>query len=239
TINTDGYWRAGAQYIHIANMNLKGRLKNQPLLATGQLTAKLNLPKDLSTLRQVIENSANNQKYGQIRRLVESLQANNLLVQWGSNRITANGNQNQLVTSVDISTLNQLMPQLKGIVKGGIVLTQDNNQALPNIYVDLVGRNISLPNFVVLDAKVTGKLVNLAKSPSQLQLTATGINIANQPLRSVQLYFNGTQDNHTLDVKADSTKGQVQATLKGRIDLAKKQWSGLLGNGQIGTKYAK
>ncbi|EBK2343869.1 DUF490 domain-containing protein, partial [Salmonella enterica subsp. enterica serovar Enteritidis] len=161
------------------------------------------------------------------------------LVQWGSNRITANGNQNQLVTSVDISTLNQLMPQLKGIVKGGIILTQDNNQALPNIYVDLVGRNISLPNFVVLDAKVTGKLVNLAKSPSQLQLTATGINIANQPLRSVQLYFNGTQDNHTLDVKADSTKGQIQATLKGRIDLAKKQWSGLLGNGQIGTKYAK
>ena len=145
TINTDGYWRAGAQYIHIANMNLKGRLKNQPLMATGQLTAKLNLPKDLSTLRQVIENSANNQKYGQIRRLVESLQANNLLVQWGSNRITANGNQNQLVTSVDISTLNQLIPQLKGIVKGGIILTQDNNQALPNIYVDLVGRNISLP----------------------------------------------------------------------------------------------
>ncbi|MBX4377627.1 hypothetical protein K4H02_21440, partial [Mycobacterium tuberculosis] len=88
------------------------------------------------------------------------------------------------MTSVDISTLNQLMPQLKGIVKGGIILTQDNNQALPNIYVDLVGRNISLPNFVVLDAKVTGKLVNLAKSPSQLQLTATGINIANQPLRS-------------------------------------------------------
>ncbi|TGP47176.1 DUF490 domain-containing protein [bacterium M00.F.Ca.ET.230.01.1.1] len=239
TINTDGYWRAGAQYIHIANMNLKGRLKNQPLLATGQLTAKLNLPKDLSSLRQVIENSANSQKYGQIRHLIESLQANNLLVQWGSNRITANGNQNQLVTSVDISTLNQLMPQLKGIVKGGIILTQDNNQALPNIYVDLVGRNISLPNFVVLDAKVTGKLVNLAKSPSQLQLTATGINIANQPLRSVQLYFNGTQDNHTLDVKADSTKGQIQATLKGRIDLAKKQWSGMLGNGQIGTKYAK
>ena len=116
-------------------MNLKGRLKNQPLMATGQLTAKLNLPKDLSSLRQVIENSANGQKYGQIRRLIESLQANNLLVQWGSNRITANGNQNQLVTSVDISTLNQLIPQLKGIVKGGIILTQDNNQALPNIYV--------------------------------------------------------------------------------------------------------
>ena len=128
-------------------MNLKGRLKKSTLDGDGSIDRKTEFAKDLSTLRQVIENSANGQKYGQIRRLIESLQANNLLVQWGSNRITANGNQNQLVTSVDISTLNQLMPQLKGIVKGGIILTQDNNQALPNIYVDLVGRNISLPNF--------------------------------------------------------------------------------------------
>lgn len=103
----------------------------------------------------------------------------------------------------------------------------------------MVGRNIAVPNFVVLDAKITGKLVNLANSPSQLQLNATGLNIANQPLRALQLHFNGTQNNHTLDIKTDSTKGQVQATLKGSIDLRKQQWQGVLGNGQIGTKYAK
>lgn len=31
----------------------------------------------------------------------------------------------------------------------------------------------------------------------------------------------------------------MQARLKGSIDLTRKQWQGLLGNGQIGTKYAK
>ncbi|MGL5251683.1 MAG: translocation/assembly module TamB domain-containing protein [Moraxella sp.] len=238
-LTTDGYWRDSAQYIHIANMNLKGRLKNKPLTAAGQLTAKLNLPKDLSSLRHIFDANSNDQKARQIRRLIDNIQANNLLLQWGDNRITANGNQNQLVTSVDISTLDALIPQVKGIIKGGIILAQDNQQSLPNIYIDLVGRNIAVPNFVVLDAKITGKLVNLANSPSQLQLNATGLNIANQPLRALQLHFNGTQNNHTLDIKTDSTKGQVQATLKGSIDLRKQQWQGVLGNGQIGTKYAK
>ena len=42
-----------------------------------------------------------------------------------------------------------------------------------------------------------------------------------------------------LNVKANSVRGSVQASLKGAIDLNKKTWQGVLGNGQIGTKYAK
>jgi autotransporter translocation and assembly factor TamB len=239
TINTDGYWRDGGQYIHIANMDLSGTLKNQPLTARGQLTARLNLPKDLTALKNTLQAAGQSQKVSQLRQMVEQLQADNLIIQWGNNRITANGNQNQLVTSVDISTLNQLIPQLRGIVRGGLVLTQNNQQVMPNIYVDLVARNLSLPNFVILDATIKGQLVNLARSPSQLQINATGVNIANQPIRGLQLNFNGTQAAHTLDVKIDSVRGQVQARLKGSIDLTRKQWQGLLGNGQIGTKYAK
>ncbi|MFW2178103.1 MULTISPECIES: translocation/assembly module TamB domain-containing protein [unclassified Moraxella] len=239
-INTDGHWRDDEQYIHINDMNLQGVLKNQPLSATGQLTARLHLPKDLQTVRQSLFNSPKNQQYNQVKRFIEQLQANNLVMAWGNNRLTANGNQNQLITSVDISTLNQLNAKLKGTLKGGLVLSQPNqSQALPDIYVDLVARNIALPNFVVLDATLKGKLVNMAKSPSQLQLNATGLNIANQPLRALQLYFDGTQASHTMTVKTDSSRGQLQATLKGRIDLNKSEWQGVVGNGQIGTKYAK
>lgn len=238
-INTDGYWREGGQYIHIANMDLTGRLKNQPLSAKGQLTAKLNLPKDLNSLKTTLQTANQNQQVAQLRRIVEVIQANNLAVKWGNNQLTAIGDQNQLVTSVDISTLNQLIPSLKGTVKGGLVLTQAKQQTLPNIMVDLVARDVSMPNFVVLDATIKGKIVNLAKSDSQLQINATGLNIANQSLRALQLNFNGTQTAHTLDLKADSTRGQVQATLKGAIDLTKSQWQGVVGNGQIGTKYAK
>lgn len=238
-LNTDGYWREGGQYIHISDMDITGRLKNQPLNAKGQLTAKLNLPKDLNALKTTLQTSDQNQQVSQLRRVVEQLQANNLAITWGNNRITATGNQDQLVTSVDITTLNQLIPQLKGTVKGGLILTQANKQALPDIVVDLVARDLSMPNFVALDATIKGKIINLAKSPSQLQINAKGLNIANQPLRALQLNFNGTQAAHTLDIKTDSTKGQVQATLKGAINLAKSEWQGVVGNGQIGTKYAK
>lgn len=239
SINTDGYWRDSGQYIHIANMDLTGRLKNQPLSAKGQLTAKLNLPKDLASLKTTLQTASQNQQIAQLRRVVDVIQANNLAVKWGNNQVTASGDQHQLVTSVDISTLHQLIPSLKGTVKGGLILTQADNQPLPNIMVDLVARDVSMPNFVVLDATVKGKIVNLAKSDSQLQINAKGLNIANQPLRALQLNFNGTQAAHTLDIKTDSTRGQVQATLKGSIDLAKSQWQGVVGNGQIGTKYAK
>ncbi len=239
TINTDGYWRKTGQYVHIRDMNLTGTLKNQSLSAKGQLTAKLNLPRDRSAAKNLFKAGNEQQQVAQIRHMVEQLQANNLAIRWGSNQITATGNQNQLVASVDISTLNQLMPQLKGTVKGGLILTQNNQQALPTLLVDLTARDVSMPNFVALDATIKGKIVNLAKSSSQLQINATGLNIANQPLRALQLNFNGTQAAHTLDIKTDSTRGQVQATLKGAIDLNKGEWQGVVGNGQIGTRYAK
>lgn len=241
TVRTDGYWRENGQYIHIDNMDVMGTLKGQKLSAKGALIAKLNLPKDFTQLKNTLQNSNQNQQARQVRQLIEQLNADNLNVTWGNNHITANGNQQQLVTSVDISTLHQLVPTLKGTLKGGVILTQVQSaqQQLPDLYVDLVARDIAMPNFVVLDATVKGKLINLAKSPSQLQVSAKGLNIANQPLRALTLNFNGTQASHMVDIKTDSTRGQVQATLKGAIDLDKRQWQGMLGNGQIGTKYAK
>lgn len=240
SIITDGYWQDNEQKININNINLAGKLKNQPLTATGKLNALLHLPKDLSTLGKLFSEGTEQAKVNNARRLIEKLNADNFKVKWGNNVVNANGDQNQLVASVDISTLNQIIPQLQGNIKGGLVLSQTNaSQSLPDVYVDLTGHDIRMPNFVVLDAKVNGKLVNMAKSPSQLQLTATGINVSNQPIRALTVDFNGTQADHWLNVKADSVKGQIQASLKGAIDLDKKQWNGVLGNGQVGTKYAQ
>lgn len=239
SLMTDGYWHDGSQAVNIRQMNLTGNLKNQPLTATGELTAVLHLPKDLAGIGQAFSQANSQQKVNQAKALIETMNAKNVKLAWGKNTITANGNQNQLVTSVNISTLNQLIPQLKGVVKGGIVLSQQPKQTFPDVYVDLVGRDIAVPNIAIMDATIKGKLVNLANSPSQLQLNATGINISNQPIRALQVDFSGTQADHRLDIKADSVKGQVQASLKGAINLDTKQWSGIIGNGQIGTKYAQ
>lgn len=119
------------------------------------------------------------------------------------------------------------------------MLKQSSGQNLPDIYVDLTGQGMTMPNFTALDVKATGKLMNLAKLPSQLQVSATGLNIANQTLRDISLNFNGTQNQHLLDFKIESSRGNLQASLKGAIDLQKQQWQGVLGNGQIGTKFAK
>lgn len=224
---THGYWRQAEQAIYLNHLNITGRLKNQPISATGGLIAKLKLPQDFTK----VENFS--------KTMIDTLKADNLQLQWGNNRINATGNEKQLVASVDISTLNQLVPTLKGMVRGGVVLSQPNNQALPNVMVDLVGRNIALPNFVVLDSKIKGEIVNLGKSQSQLELTASGLNIANQPIRAVQLQVYGTQSEHRADIKTESTRGNLQASIKGAVDIDKKTWQGVLGNGQIGTKYAK
>lgn len=247
SVVSDGYWHDDTQQINISQMNLTGKLKNQPLVATGKLYAILHLPKDLSTLgklfsspnEQGTEQTTLQNRLNNAQRLIEQMNADNLKIMWGNNQITANGNQNQLVASVNVSTLNQIIPQLQGTVKGGLSLSQDTQQKLPNVYVDLIGYDVRMPNFAVLNAKLNGKLVNMAKLPSQLQLTATGINISNQPIRALTVEFNGTQADHWLNIKADSTKGQLQASLKGAIDLDKQQWNGVLGNGQVGTKYAQ
>lgn len=234
-IITDGFWRDTQQWIHIQKMDIAGLLKNQNLTAKGKLTAKFHLPKDLSTVNHLFTE----QKFDKARTLIDQLQADDVVLTWGKNRLTATGNQQQLVTSVDVSTLNQLVENLRGTIKGGIVLKQSSGQNLPDIYVDLTGQGMSMPNFTALDVKATGKLMNLAKLPSQLQVSATGLNIANQTLRDISLNFNGTQNQHLLDFKIESSRGNLQASLKGAIDLQKQQWQGVLGNGQIGTKFAK
>lgn len=231
-----GVWQKQQQSIYLDNLNLSGRLKNQDFIAKGGLIAKLHLPDNLENLQNILSSSNN---FTATKSMVDTLKADNMQIQWGNNRITATGNEQQLVTSVDISTLNQLLPKLKGMVRGGVVLTQPKTQALPNIAVDLVGKNIALPDFVVLDSKIKGQIINLAHAPSQLAFTATGLNIANQPIRAINLNFDGTQQQHRLDIKTDSTRGNLQASIKGGVNFAKKTWQGALGNAQIGTKYAK
>ncbi len=236
--DSHGYWRNNGQFIQIEKMNLQGQLKNQTLTAKGNLITKLNLPKNLTDIKLLVQEKPEKQ-IKTIRQIVEKLNVSDLMLAWGKNTVVANGDETKITTKVDISTLNQLIPALKGTIKGDIIVAQEKQTILPSIYFDLVGKKIALPNFAVADSKITGKIVNFANSPSQLKVSATGINISDQPIRAIKLDFDGTQPEHWLNVDIDSEQGQVQASLKGGIDLVKKRWEGVIGNGQIGTAYAK
>ncbi|MGP4847854.1 hypothetical protein ACTXGQ_27415, partial [Marinobacter sp. 1Y8] len=175
TIDTDGRWSDTQQIVNIKQVNLNGMLKGQQLSAKGSLSAKMRLPKDLASYFKQLQTQDAQAQYKQVNALIDSLNANNLVLRWGDNYVTANGNAKQLQTKINITSLDQLSSQLAGKVTGGATLSQPAGQALPTIYIDLVGERLALPGFILRQGRVRGKLVNLANSPSQLIVTAEGL----------------------------------------------------------------
>ncbi|MDN3454040.1 translocation/assembly module TamB domain-containing protein [Psychrobacter sp. APC 3350] len=238
TIDTDGRWSDTQQQINIKQVNLKGMLKGQTLSAKGSLSAKMRLPKDLASYFKQLQTQDAQAQYKQVNALIDSLNADNLVLRWGDNYVTANGNAKQLQTKINITSLDQLSNQLAGKITGGATLSQPAGQALPTIYIDLVGERLALPGFILRQGRVRGKLVNLANSPSQLIVTAEGLDAAGQSFDSVKASFNGTEKSHVVDLNVANKQLDVGARLKGGFDRDRLSWSGVIGKGRIKSKYA-
>ncbi|MGX8219579.1 translocation/assembly module TamB domain-containing protein [Psychrobacter celer] len=238
TIDTDGRWGDNQQTVNIRQVDLSGRLKGQPLSAKGSLTAKMRLPKDLASYFKRLQTQDAQAQYKQVNALIDSLNADNLVLRWGDNYVTADGNAQQLQTKINITSLDQLSDKLAGKVTGGATLSQPAGQALPTIYIDLVGERIALPEFILRQGRVRGKLVNLANSPSQLIVTAEGLDAAGQSFKSVKASFNGTEQAHVVDLEVANEQLDIGARLKGGFNRDKLVWSGVIGKGRIKSKYA-
>ncbi len=237
-IDTDGRWGDTQQTVNIRQINLSGMLKGQPLSAKGSLAAKLRLPKDLASYFKRLQTQDAQAQYKQVNALVDSLNADNLILRWGDNYVTANGNAKQLQTKINITSLDQLSDKLAGKVTGGATLSQPTGQALPTIYIDLVGERIALPGFILRQGRIRGKLVNLANSPSQLIVSAEGLDAAGQSFDSVKASFNGTEQSHIVDLNVANQQLDVGARLKGGFDRDKLRWSGVIGKGRVKSRYA-
>ncbi len=238
TIDTDGRWGDTQQTINIKQVNLSGMLKGQPLSAKGSLAAKLRLPKDLASYFKRLQTQDAQAQYKQVNALIDSLNADNLILRWGDNYVTANGNAKQLQTKINITSLDQLSDKLAGKVTGGATLSQPAGQALPTIYIDLVGERIALPGFILRQGRIRGKLVNLANSPSQLIISAEGLDAAGQSFDSVKASFNGTEKSHVVDLNVANKQLDIGARLKGGFDRNTLRWSGVIGKGRVKSRYA-
>jgi len=238
TIDTDGRWGDTQQTINIKQINLSGMLKGQPLSAKGSLAAKLRLPKDLASYFKRLQTQDAQAQYKQVNALIDSLNADNLILRWGDNYVTANGNAKQLQTKINITSLDQLSDKLAGKVTGGATLSQPAGQALPTIYIDLVGERIALPGFILRQGRIRGKLVNLANSPSQLIVSAEGLDAAGQSFDSVKASFNGTEKSHVVDLNVANKQLDIGARLKGGFDRNTLRWSGVIGKGRVKSRYA-
>ncbi|WP_198332812.1 translocation/assembly module TamB domain-containing protein [Psychrobacter aquimaris] len=237
-IDTDGRWSDSQQIINIKKVNLRGMLKGQLLSAKGSLAAKMRLPKDLTSYFKRLQTQDAQAQYKQVNALIDSLNADNLVLRWGDNYVTADGNAKQLQTKINITSLDQLSDKLAGKVTGGATLSQPAGQALPTIYIDLVGERIALPGFILRQGRVRGKLVNLANSPSQLIITAEGLDAAGQSFKSVKATFNGTEQAHVVNLDVANEQLTIGARLKGGFNRDKLSWSGVIGKGRVQSKYA-
>lgn len=238
TIKTDGRWSDTQQTINVDQINLRGMLKGQTLSAKGSLAAKMRLPKDLAGYFKRLQTQDAQAQYRQVNALIDSLNADNLVLRWGDNYITANGNAKQLQAKINITSLDQLSDKLTGKVTGGATLAQPAGQALPTIYIDLVGERLALPGFVLRQGRVRGKLVNLANSPSQLIVTAEGLDAAGQSFKRLNITFNGTEQSHIVDLGVANDQLDINARLKGGFNRNNLSWSGVIGRGRIKSKYA-
>ena len=238
SIDTNGSWGQAQQIVNLKQINLRGSLKGQPLTATGSLSAKLNLPADLASYFKRLQAQDAKAQYTQVKGLIETLNANNLVLRWGDNYVTANGNANQLQTKINITSLDQLSNKLAGKVTGGATLSQSAGQSLPTIYIDLVGERIALPGFILRQGRIRGKLVNLANSPSQLIISAKGLDVAGQTFQKVDASFNGTEQAHTVNIAIANERLTVATRLKGGFNREALSWSGAIGKGQIKSQYA-
>ncbi|AMN67761.1 translocation/assembly module TamB domain-containing protein [Psychrobacter sp. P11G5] len=238
SIKTDGSWSKAQQIINLQQINLNGTLKGQPLSAKGSLAAKLNLPEDLSSYFQRLKAQDAKAQYQQVNALIDSLNASNLVLRWGDNYLTANGNAKQLQAKINITSLDQLSEKLAGKVTGGATLSQPAGQALPTIYIDLVGERIALPGFILRQGRIRGKLVNLANSPSQFIISAEGLDAAGQSFKNVNASFSGTEQAHVVNLEVANEKLDISARLNGGFNRDQLSWSGVIGKGRIKSQYA-
>ena len=238
SVISDGKWTKTQQTINLKQINLNGILKGQPLSAKGSLAAKLHLPEDLASYFKRLQAQDAEAQYKQVNALIDTLNADNLVIRWGDNFITANGNAQQLQTKINITSLDQLSDKLSGKVTGGATLSQPVGQALPTIYIDLIGERLSLPGFILRQGRIRGKLVNLANSPSQLIVNAEELYVAGQNFKNINAIFDGTEQAHTVDIEVANEQLDVSARIKGGFNRQNLSWSGVIGNGQVQSKYA-
>ncbi|WP_227430144.1 translocation/assembly module TamB domain-containing protein [Psychrobacter sp. I-STPA6b] len=237
-IATTGSWQDDVQKIHISDMNVQGQLKGQPLVATGGLDATLHLPKDMqSYLAKLQKGDAENQ-VSQVKAIAPELNVRDLAIRWADNEIVANGTAQQLQAQVNINSLHQLSEQLAGQLQGGLTWIQTEDSALPTIYVDLTGARMALSNFILTQGQVKGKIVNLGKSPSQLALSAKGLQLADRKFEQLNVVFDGTEQQHSLTLALTDPQATVKALIKGGLNRQDMQWKGVIGQGEISSKYA-
>ncbi|WP_432480666.1 translocation/assembly module TamB domain-containing protein [Moraxella sp. ZY200743] len=244
-----GDWQEHQQTIYVDKLDLVGMVRNQPFDAKGSLSAELSLPKDLKAyfgqlktqtpknideilaLRGQIDSRAK-----MAQNIIKRLDANQLDVRWGENGIRLDGDKSNLTTTISITDLSQILPDVQGAIKGGIILMDDGN-SLPTLYIDVSAGGVRTANVVIQEARALGRIINLGSADSQLLIDVKDIIAMGRVVKSARLDFYGQEQNHTLAISTQSAQNQVNAKIEGSLDRASGRYRGVLSNGALHSKF--
>lgn len=222
--STNGVWRDDVHRVNVDNIHLTGQLKNKPLLAKGKLKLDLQSPSQWSG--------------GSVNAIVNTFYADNFLLKWADNHLSATGNNEQVQLKVDVSTLQQLHPRISGRLKGKANFTALTSSA-PTGRVNFLANNFRIGSMSVKSGQVLGVLEALGRKPSQFKAKLTGIRVKENAFDSLALVFNGTLAAHRLLFQARHTNADVRGQLVGALDPATMTWQGKLEQGHVASELAR
>ncbi len=213
---TAGHWQDKRKDIQLSNLNLDGMIKNQPIIGRGSLNISLS-----------------NNKAGLVPSRFE---AQNLLLVFAGNQITANGNASRLALDVNAPALHQIYAGLSGNVTGHITLT--GNEKLPDALINLKLSNFAWNKQISIErADLIGRIPQMGNLPGQLQLDIQNLKRGTQTLTRGRVLLAGTKAAHMLQV---SGQGVNPATRFG-VQLAgglnnNNDWLGQMQKGNLSTR---
>lgn len=209
--NTTGHWQTARKDFQLNELNLNGVIKNQPIIGRGALNVEFNTTEKASLLPKRFE-------------------AQNLLLAFAGNRVTANGDSKRLLVDIDAPSLNRLYKGLTGNIVGQVSLTGDESKpdAAVNIHINQFGFNTM---FNVEQASLTGRLPQLGTQPSQLLLDIKNLRRANHVIQRAQISLKGTQAAHLLQISGNNKLSRFSVQLAG--GLVDGNWLGQVQKGGL------
>lgn len=209
-IQTQGEWSDRRKYIDIGQLNLTGTLNKKPIRGMGKLSV------DLSRLNQGIKQ--------------QQFNVNQLSLTYADNQIHVKGNQNTLSVVLNIPSLSQFDPSLKGQIYGGLVLNRGKRlQLYSNIKVNQLGY-ASL--FNVHEMNLKGELPISDTVSSQLILNVNDLSMGNRKVEQAKISLIGTYLTHMLKVESDNARSKFYIQIAGGFNH-KRQWLGQIQKGQF------
>lgn len=219
SFNTTGHWQTNRKDVQLNQLNLSGTLKNQPLIAQGSLNVNFNTGKTKT-----------------MDLMPSQFQAQNLILAYAGNQLTANGNSRQLFLDVNAPALNRIYSGLAGTVLGRITLT--GNQRQPDALVNVrINRFAFKQQLSIESARLVGRIPQMGQLPGQLQLDIQNLKRGNQTLSQGRVILAGTKATHVLQINGTSLTPATQFGLQlaGGFN-ANNDWLGQVQKGSINTR---